>query len=238
MRYLLLLLTFTIQVLSSDGIYLHSNWGYMHSLNSVMAVNSTDGDIVHKARWKSKAFEDSPYYTIRIDDWSGNKVRGIEWIHHKIYLANNPAGITNFSISDGYNLLMFNLGKRSNGIIRRWGAGLIFAHVDMTLQGRDRFWNDGGISGAYLSGLAIQHAIETWVYETSHHVVAIEGKLTAAYARIPISSNDSEYADVPNVAFHLTFGIGSKPIKKGAKPLDIAQYVGVPLLHHYAIYQF
>ena len=104
-----------------------------------MAVNSTDGDIVHKARWKSKAFEDSPYYTIRIDDWSGNKVRGIEWIHHKIYLANNPAGITNFSISDGYNLLMFNLGKRSNGIIRRWGAGLIFAHVDMTLQGRDPF---------------------------------------------------------------------------------------------------
>ena len=239
MRYLVLFLLLTVKVMAFDsGWYLFSTWGYMHSINSVMAVNSTSGDIVHRAQWESKAFEDSPYYTLRIENWQDNNVSGIEWVHHKIYLKNNPSTIEDFSISDGYNMLFYNVGKRNDGIIRKWGAGIVVAHPDVTLTGRDRFWNDGGISGAYFAGFAVQHSIETWFYETTHHVLSLEGKITAAYARIPISDDDSEYADVPNIAFHITLGLGSKPLPKKPKPIDYANYFGVPILHHYSIYQF
>ena len=114
----------------------------------------------------------------------------------------------------------------------------MLAHPDVTLQGRDRFWNDGGISGVYLSGLAIQHSLETWFYETKHHVLTVEGKVTAAYSRIPISNTKSEYAEVPNIAFHITLGLGSKPLKKSPKTMDYLYYFGVPFIHHYSIYQF
>ena len=103
---------------------------------------------------------------------------------------------------------------------------------------RSRFWNDGGISGAYFAGFATQYSLEKWFYQTKHHVFTLEGKVTAAYARIPISNNSSEYADVPNIALHVTVGIGSKPLPKKAKPIDYIHYFGVPFVHHYSIYQF
>ena len=167
MKFLILFLIFSINIVASDGWYLHSNWGYMHSINSVLSVHSTDGDIVHKSEWESKAFKDSPYYTARIEHWNGDQVAGIEWVHHKIYLKNNPSTITDLSISDGYNMLFYNRGIRSDNLIHKWGLGIIMAHPDVTLQGRSRFWNDGGISGAYFAGFAAQYSVETWFLRNS-----------------------------------------------------------------------
>ena len=106
MKLLILLLMTTISIFSANGWYLHSNWGYMHSMDSVLSVHSTDGDIVHRASWESKAFKDSPYYTLRLEQWDGDNVSGFEWVHHKIYLKNNPTTIDNLSVSDGYNILL------------------------------------------------------------------------------------------------------------------------------------
>ena len=111
------------------------------------------------------------------------KVSGWEWVHYKMYLDNNPSTIDDLSISDGYNLLFYNIGRRlDNNWVAKLGAGIIIAHPDVTLNGRDRFWNDGGISGAYFSGFAVQASIEKWLYETAHHVFTMEAKLTTGYA--------------------------------------------------------
>ena len=45
----------------------------------------------------------------------------------------------------------------------RYGAGLVFAHMDVTFDGRDRFYMDGGIRGAYLSGVVAQVSLEKWI---------------------------------------------------------------------------
>ena len=240
-RYISILLACFIMntfATGTDGWMLHSNWGFNHAFDSVLSVNTTDKDIVHQARWDGKSFIDSPYYTIRIEHWSGDKVSGWEWVHYKMYLDNNPSDIQSFSISDGYNMLFYNIGHRSKtNWIRKVGAGIIMAHPDVTLLNRERFWNKGGLSGAYLAGVAVQTSLETWVHQTDRHVFSIEGKLSAGYARIPISKNTAEFADVPHIAFHLTFGMGSKPLKNTSAS-SLAWYVAPPLIHHYAIYKF
>ena len=101
----------------------------------------------------------------------------------------------------------------------------------------ERFWNDGGLSGAYLAGIATQYSLQKWFYETTRYVFSVEGKVTAGYARIPISTTKSEYADIPHIAMHLSFGLGSKPMPKENKTLkDYAHFYVSPLLHHLTIY--
>ena len=80
---------FNIPSLAADGWYLHSNWGLNYSMDSVLSVNSDDGDIVHKAAWDGKSLEDSPYYTARVEKWRGDRVSGWEWVHYKMYLDKN-----------------------------------------------------------------------------------------------------------------------------------------------------
>ena len=224
---------------ASDGLYLHSNWGYNYSFDSVLSVNTNDGDMVHKAKWEGKSFKDSPYYTIRLDRWANESTFGIEWVHYKMYLKNPPAGIENLSVSDGYNILFFNVGRRTtNDFIMRIGGGIIVAHPDVTLTGKERFWNKGGISGAYISGLALQLSLERWFYQTKRYVFSSEIKFSTGYARIPISKNSNEFGDIPHVAFHITIGMGSKPLTKKASILDYAYYFIVPTIHHYTIYRF
>ena len=93
---------------ASDGWYLHSNWGLSNSMNSTLSINrDSNSDIVHNAKWKAKSFSDSWYYTVKLEKWLGDKARGIEWVHHKIYLANTPLGLDEFSLSDGYNMLFY-----------------------------------------------------------------------------------------------------------------------------------
>ena len=98
---------------------------------------------------------------------------------------------------------MFNL-IRSNGIIRRWVVKNDICPCGYDCKGVIAFGMMFDIWCLFI-WVGDSDAIETWVYETSHHVVAIEGKLTAAYARIPISSNDSEYLMCQMLPFTCTW---------------------------------
>ena len=94
-RFFVVALILFISTLTTaeDGLYLHSNWGYNYAFDSVLSIHSSDGDIVHKASWDGKSFTDSPYYTIRLDQWQNETSVGLEWVHYKMYLDNPPAGI-------------------------------------------------------------------------------------------------------------------------------------------------
>ena len=223
---------------ASDGWYFHSNWGLSNSMNSTLSIKRDNSPhIVHNAKWKAKSFSDSWYYTVKLEKWLGDKARGIEWVHHKIYLANPPAGLDEFSISDGYNMLFYNFARKTKrNRISRLGLGLVFGHPDVTFTGAERFYMKGGAGGSYLAGVAAQVSLEKWLYETDHFIFSVEGKLTASYARVPVSENRSEFAEAPVVAWHLTFGLGSKPLKKQASLIDWTRYIGVPLAHHLSMY--
>jgi len=220
---------------SDSGTYLSSSLGWSESLNSNLNLYLADqSDIKHDAEWNGNSFKDSLYYSIRVEKWNEGKGRGIEWVHHKIYLDNTTDTIEDFSISDGFNLLLYNWAQKNKtyDFIQRIGIGLVFAHVDVTLSGRERFYMDGGLGGSYISGITSQLSIEKWVYESPRHFVNAEAKLTASYARVPVSSDINEFADVPNIGFHILLGIGSKPIEKSSSPKDKALYFAAPVGYH------
>ena len=58
--------------------------------------------------------------------------------------------------------------------------------MDVSMKERKRFFLNGGISGAYISGISIQGSVEKWLYESQRHFVNVESKLTLSYVR-PLS---------------------------------------------------
>ena len=222
----------------TDGWYIHSHWGFSNSLPSVMSIHTRERDVVHNAKWKGKSFEDSWYYNVKIEKWTKQNVRGWEWVHHKMYLANTTSFIKSYSISDGYNMLFYNFGKQhNNGLISKIGLGIVIGHPDITLEGKERFFLDGGVGGQYFAGFAAQYSIQSWFYETEKYVLSAEGKLTLGYSRIPVSTHSDEFSEVPHIAFHFSFGMGSKPMKTNNHKLkDYLHFYLTPLIHHYSIY--
>lgn len=127
-------------------------------------------------------------------------------LHHKLYLRNAPAEIQPFEISHGYNLACVNRVLRARGALWRAGAGIVVAHPEVTLRGRALPDRRGLFSGAYrVAGPVAQVAVEKRVTLTRVLFVAVEGKMTAAYARIPVPDGR---ATVPNLAAHGLVGIG------------------------------
>ena len=147
--------------------------------------------------------------------WRNNRGRGLEWIHHKIYLASDVPRVNDFSISDGFNMLFYNWVRPfpllSAPSYYRLGLGLVFAHMDVSIEGRETFYMKGGIQGSYLAGVAAQLSVDKWIKTFKRHFISVETKFTAAYCRGPVSSNILEYSVIPNYAFHVVLGAGTRP---------------------------
>lgn len=218
-----------------DGWHFTSFWGGSESFNSNLKVHlNGDEDYDFNADWEGKSLTDSWYYSLRFEKWVGNRARGFEYLHHKIYLKNRPEGIKHFSISDGFNMAFYNWARRrDNGWITRFGIGPVLAHMDVQIEGRDRFYMDGGIGGSYLAGFGMQFSGEKWIYETEKFLVSLEGKFTASYVRAPVSEDAAEVAEVPNYAVHFLIGFGAKP--QGKRLKDNKHYI-FPVLHHLLVY--
>jgi hypothetical protein len=213
-KYIVLLVAIIITTTSTyakEGLHISSFMGASKSLDNQLAVHLEDQeDQVFKAKWNNRSFTDSHWWAARAESWKGNTFYGFELIHHKIYLKNTNDVIKSFSISDGYNLLYFNIGRQFGPHILRVGAGVIFAHPDMLIEGRERYITKG-TKGHHLAGPTVQVSYERWVWENDTNFVSLDTKLTASYAVTRISDNDKEYAVAPDIALHVSLGLGSKP---------------------------
>lgn len=237
-KYLLLLLIVMLQtgLHARQGWYLTSFLGGSYSLPSGINFNMVGEDnFTHNADWEGHSTWDSPYYVTRADYRYGkNKGWGVEWVHHKAYVGNVDSRLQDFSISDGFNLLYYNrLRDFNSGILKdykgRFGVGLVFGNPDVTIAGREQFFNEGGVNGTYLSGITAQVALERWLWESDRFFISAETKFTASYARVPISPSGNEYADTQNYAFHFVIGLGSKPLQAEDRNLKgYATYFAFP----------
>ena len=233
------LLTVTGMAYINDGLYLSTYMGASKSANNTLFFKFQDqDDLTYNARYDNKSFSDSHWWMAKLERWKNKKSVSIELIHHKIYLKNTNDIINNFSISDGYNLLYFNRGKQINNHILRYGAGIVIAHPDITITGRDRF-KTKGIKGLFLSGLSIKTDHEYILYKHKTAVITLQTKLTASYAKIPISTNKNEYVIAPDYAIHISIGyVRLLPKKAKLKekilfltPLAYPKLVGTYILH-------
>lgn len=198
-----------------DGVYFTGLSGGSYNFDSDLKIKRASETYNIDAQYRTRAFDDSPYWIFRVEKWTDNKAYGVELVHHKLYLLNPSGSLEFFDISDGYNLLMFTKAwKLKNKEFVRLGLGGVIVHPHVKFNDNSVFHRNAGIGGwgYFLSGPAFEVAFEKWVYETENHFITLETKLTISNVKTPIETETTSYARLTNVALHFAFGLGSKPI--------------------------
>ena len=158
-----------------------------------------------RARYETRPFRDAPYYAYRFARWEGDAGWEAELIHHKLYLANPPAEVERFEVSHGYNMVVANRAERRGDRVTRLGIGLVIAHPETTVRGRHL---SGGRSvlgrGYHIAGVTLHVALGGRAAVSRRVGLVGEGKVTAAWARVPIADG---WATVPNIAVHALGGV-------------------------------
>lgn len=206
---LAVLAVFPLTALAGDGFWTFQvGTGDAYSFPSRLTIRQ-DGyeDIELTARYETKAFETQAiYYNFKIGYWEDGSAWEFESLHHKLYLKNKPEEVEEFHISHGYNINTVNYAWEWGWFIWRVGGGIVMAHPETTVRGHHKE-DDGGWSGFYISGLAVQGAIEKRWYFWRDLFISLEAKFTAADAVVPIYGGE---ADVTNFALHGIASLGYK----------------------------
>lgn len=151
--------------------------------------------------WETRPFGDAKYYSLRIR-WGGHE---IEFIHDKVYLAEDTPNIQDFSISDGYNFLLYNVPEKWGPVEVRIGMGIIIAHPEGTVDGYNigslgsPSWRVGGLGGQLAAG----YRGKLW-----------EGLSWMAEAKVTTGFVHATYPEpvhqinVPASGWHILLGVG------------------------------
>ncbi|MCI0618530.1 hypothetical protein L0244_36590 [bacterium] len=151
------------------------------------------------ADYETRPWEDAPYYGWRISRQSEKHAWELEFLHHKIYLTNNPPEIQHFEVSHGYNMLFLNHAWIFGPNYIRAGAGPVISHTESEIRGL------GFASNYEISGFVGQGAFGRRFYLSRIFYFTLEGKFTLATASVSIAQGK---AHAPNVAIHGLAGIG------------------------------
>jgi hypothetical protein len=164
---------------------------------------SQDGfpDISTTGHYAVRPFEGRMYYVLRVGFWQEDTGWLVELLHHKLYLEDPPEHVDAFEVTHGYNMITINRGWRPGGFTVLAGGGAVIPHSNSIVRGQERHINApytfAGVAGQVAAGK--QLSFTSWLFGS------LEGKVTAAWAKVPVADGD---ATVPNVAFHALAGIG------------------------------
>lgn len=161
-------------------------------------------DVKFVARYETKPFAEVPYYDVKLGMGRRPWAFELELVHHKLYLVDRPPEVDTFEITHGYNPLLVNCVRDWAGFKLRAGAGVVITHPQTTVRGQ-RFPETGGVLGWFVSGPALQVSVGREFGFGPRFSAGVEGKATAACARIPIQNGS---ADVPNLALHALASVG------------------------------
>ncbi|HEU4564794.1 MAG TPA: hypothetical protein VFS05_09105 [Gemmatimonadaceae bacterium] len=179
--------------------------GAAHSFRTPLHIRQEgEEEIALTARWATRPFRAPPYYAYRVGWWSRGHAWEAELVHHKLYLENPPPEVQHFEVTHGYNQVTVNRASPLGGLTVRVGVGVVIAHTENQVRGREQ--RGGGFLGGYhLAGATTQLALGGRIPFTPNLWLALEGKLTGSWARVPVAGGS---ATVPNVAAHALAGIG------------------------------
>lgn len=163
-------------------------------------------DIRLTAHYSSRPFQLPLHWDIQVARRSGDADWALGLLHQKLYLENPPPEVQSFTITHGFNLLTLSRGYRvGDGLWARVGAGAVVAHPESTVRGRE--FSGRGLfgSGQYLCGATLAATLEKRLALAGGLYLALDGKLTAAFAQVPVAGGD---ASVPGLSVHLLAGLG------------------------------
>lgn len=159
-----------------------------------------------RARWSTRSFEFPLYYVARVSSHVGDWGWALDLTHHKVHLVNPPPEVGAFSISHGYNLLTLQRLHARDDLRFGLGGGVVIAHPESEVRGRRLDERGGTLGGGYYLTGPTLGALVGWAPPPRHGFYpAAELRLTLSRARVPVAAGE---ASVPNIAFHLTVGVG------------------------------
>lgn len=212
------ILIFFLIVISLTNTHAQSRWtfemhcGEVYNLPMPLIIRQQGyPDIKFRARFASESFILPVYWDGRFSRWQNGKSWEFEVIHHKLYLDNTSPEVQKFNISHGFNMIMVNRGIERNSFRYRAGAGIVLAHPESKIRGKE-FGNstDDTDMGYFISGPALNLAVSKPFYLGSRFYINAEAKTTLAYSNIKVAQG---HAYAFSVAFHLIFGFGIDFIK-------------------------
>ena len=163
-------------------------------------------DINLTAEYETRPFEEPPYCAWRVGRWKEGRAWELEFVHHKLYLRNEPPDVQHFEITHGYNLITVNRAWSYAGFVFRFGAGVVVSHPESIIRDQELPEDEGFLGlGFYRSGSTAQGTAGKKFYLKKGLFWTLEAKLTVSYAWVPVVEGD---ADAPVIALHGLFGLG------------------------------
>ncbi len=204
-------------LLSTGAARAESGWSVQLGLGMPLNLpvplsirQSGQPDLRFAARYETRPFEMPVYWGAQVAHRSGDTDWALEILHQKLYLANPPPEVQDFSISHGYNLVTLSRGWRvGTGLWARLGAGTVLAHPESTVRGRAL--PEGGAIlgwGYRLSGVAVVAAVEQRVQIVDELFLALHGAVTGAYGAVPVADGS---ARVATLSLHARVALGVGP---------------------------
>lgn len=179
-------------------------------LSMPLLVELPEGRTRLRARYSTRPFADSPYYSYRLGRTaSDGRAIEAEMLHHKLYLENPRAPVERLEVTHGYNLPTVNVAWPAAEWQLRLGLGVVVAHPEGRIAGRGVGARRTLLGGGYhVAGVTAQAAVGRR-YPLARGRVAMtaapEAKLTASWARVPLERGR---LTVPDVSLHALGGVG------------------------------
>jgi hypothetical protein len=162
-------------------------------------------DLRVTAHWATRPFRPTWYYAGRIGFWRGNRGWLLDFTHHKMDMTDRPAGIQQFEILNGANMMTVSRGFRRGKLSWAMGAGPIVTFPVNRVRGRALERGRGFFGGYFLSGANVMASATRQVPLPLGFLLSVDARASASYMRIPVADG---HAAVPNVALHLHAGVG------------------------------
>ena len=165
-------------------------------------------DLNFTAHWATRPWLDTWYYGGRIGLWKGNRGWVFDFIHHKIYLNNNPPEVQKFRITNGMNMFTLSRGFRRGKLTYAIGAGPVITFPINRVRDQKLESGRGFLGGYFLSGGTIMGSVTRRFPLTSGFFLSLDSRVSASYVRVPVAGG---HASVPNLALHVHAGLGFQP---------------------------
>lgn len=165
-------------------------------------------DLSFTARWATRPWLDTWYYAGRIGLWKRNRGWIFDFLHHKIYLSNNPPEVQKFRITNGMNMFTLSRGFRRGQLTYAIGAGPVITFPINRVRGLELQGRRGFLGGYFLSGGTIMGSLTRRFPLARGFFLSLDSRVTGTYVRVPVANG---HASVPNLALHLHAGLGFQP---------------------------
>ncbi len=158
------------------------------------------------ARWSTRPFRQPIYWAARLGRSAERGGWELELVHHKIYLENTTAEVSQFEITHGFNVATVQRTWIRRGFIFRAGVGAVIAHAQSRIRGVSSGRDGDEVNRYELAGPAFQIGIGRRFFAGRHFFGTVEGKVTYGHANVSVARGR---ASTGNFAVHGLFGVGA-----------------------------